>query len=408
MSFGAEIRMAAAAQLNATVAFASRLVQVPSMPGQEGAVAALVRQEMETQHYDEVQVDDAGNVVGVLRGAGSGRSLLLLGHMDQVSPGDRTHWQTDPYSGHVADGYLWGRASTDMKGPLACQVQTVPLLRAAGLLPAGDIYVAAVVMEEIGGLGAQHLATWLHTDCAVVGEPSSCLLKRGHRGRTGLVVSIAGRAAHASTPDRGINPHPIAAAFLLSLHDVPLAFHPDFGVDTLVPTVYHSDNESINVIPESVTIHLDWRTVPGSDQEALVKALQTRLDAVLTPGSRGTVAVVQDDMTSYSGMRLCLPSIFPSYALAPDHWAVQAAERALGGEPAGIWPFATDGGHLNAAGIPPIGFGPGLEEHCHVADERISLAQMEEALVGNALLALALTDSPAAQSSIASGTPSRR
>jgi acetylornithine deacetylase/succinyl-diaminopimelate desuccinylase-like protein len=69
-------------------------------------------------------------------------------------------------------------------------------------------------------------------------------------------------------------------------------------------------------------------------------------------------------------------------------------ERVLGAEPAGFWRFATDGGHLFAADIPPLGYGPGLEEHCHIADERISIAQMEEALAGNALLALALTDSP--------------
>jgi acetylornithine deacetylase/succinyl-diaminopimelate desuccinylase-like protein len=58
--------------------------------------------------------------------------------------------------------------------------------------------------------------------------------------------------------------------------------------------------------------------------------------------------------------------------------------------PAGLWPFATDGGHLAAAGIPPVGFGPGREEDCHIADERIAVDALREALFGNAALALAL------------------
>ncbi|MDB5076812.1 MAG: N-formyl-4-amino-5-aminomethyl-2-methylpyrimidine deformylase [Chloroflexi bacterium] len=396
MSVSETIRAHAAAQIDATVAFAARLVQTPSMPGQEGDVAALVRQEMQKLGYDEVQVDAAGNVIGLLRGSGSGRSLLFNTHMDHVSPGDRSHWHVDPFSGQIADGQLWGRASTDIKGSLACQVYTVPLLRAAGLLPAGDVYVTAVVMEEIGGLGMQHLATHLRADSAIVGEPSNCLLKRGHRGRTGLQVTITGKAGHASMPDRAVNPHTVAAGFLLALRDLPMASHPDFGSATLAPTIYRSDNESINVIPESVSIHLDWRTVPGEDAGSMVKTLQARLDAALLPGSHGTVAVVQDDMTSYSGMKLSLPSVFRPYALPEDHWAVQIAEQVLGSGPAGLWRFATDGGHLHDAGVPPLGFGPGLEEHCHIADERISIAQMEQALAGNARLALALTDTAGA------------
>ena len=390
------IRAAAAAHLDATVAFASQLVQTPSMPGHEGEVAALIGREMERLGYDRVEVDAAGNVIGLIRGKGRGRSLIFNTHMDHVSPGDRGFWDRDPFSGDVADGYLWGRASTDIKGSTACQVYALPVLRQAGLLPQGDVWVTAAVMEEIGGLGTQQMVQRLHADSAVVGEPSQCRLMRGHRGRTGLEVRITGKAGHASAPDRAINPHYIAAAFLPGVRDLPMAEYSDFGHATLVPTIYRSDNESVNVIPESVFMHLDWRTVPGEDADAMVARLQALLDAALLPGATGRVGVVQDAMTSYNGFSLTLPSVFPAYALAPDHWAVRAGESALAealGRPAeaSLWRFATDGGHLNAAGIPPIGFGPGREEDCHIANERLSLTQMEEALIGNAALALALT-----------------
>ncbi len=392
MTVAESLRARAAEQIDDVTAFAARLVQTPSMPGEEGDVAALVRAEMERLGYDDVQTDAAGNVIGRLTGSGKGRSVLFNAHMDHVSPGDRSYWQSDPFSGHVADGYLWGRASTDIKGSLACQIHLAPLLRAAGLAPAGDVYVTAVVMEEIGGLGTQHLVTHLRADSAVVGEPSVCTLKRGHRGRTGIDVVITGRAGHASAPDQAINPHPIAAAFLLAQRDLPMVTNPEFGPATMVPTLYRSDNDSRNVIPESVRLHLDWRTVPGESAQEMVRTLQGLLDAVLLPGSKGTVSVVEEDMVSYSGLEMSLPSIFRPYSLPADFWAVRAAEGVLGGAPAGFWRFATDGGHLFDAGIPPIGYGPGREADCHIANERISIAQMQAALAGNALLALALTD----------------
>ena len=58
-----------------------------------------------------------------------------------------------------------------------------------------------------------------------------------------------------------------------------------------------------------------------------------------------------------------------------------------------VWRFATDGGHLMAAGIPTIGFGPGDDTLPHTSRERISLAQMQEATVGYVALMQALFES---------------
>lgn len=391
----AAIRAAAAREIEAAADFAARLIRTPSMPGEESAVADLLRRELESLGYDEVRIDHAGNVIGLLRGTGGGRSVMFCTHLDHVSPGDPAHWHADPYSGHVVDGALWGRGAADIKGPTACQAYLAPVLRAAGLRPAGDVYVVATVMEELGGLGAQELVRHLRTDSAVIGEPSTCLLKRGHRGRTGLEVSIKGKAGHASAPQHAVNPHFAAAGFLLAMRDLSMAAHPDFGPSTLTPTLYRSDNESINVIPESVRLHLDWRTVPGEDADEMVRRLQALLEGALIPGSSGHIAVATEERTTYRGLRLDLPAIIPAYALPAGHQAVLQAEGALSVAlgrrmKAGLWPFATDGGHLERAGIPPIGFGPGEERHAHIADEHISIAQMEEALAGNAALALAL------------------
>src|SRR3954463_16047103 len=56
------------------------------------------------------------NVIGVLKGTGGGRSIILNGHIDVVPEGDLEAWNEDPYSGVIQNGRLYGRGSSDMKG----------------------------------------------------------------------------------------------------------------------------------------------------------------------------------------------------------------------------------------------------------------------------------------------------
>ena len=138
------------------VSFAGRAVATPSLSGDEGALAALVAEEMGNLAYDEVTVDPFGNVIGRIAG-GPGKTTMLHAHMDVVAPGDLTRWRQAPYGGEVADGYLWGRGAADAKGALAAQVYAAGLLKEAGLTPPGDLLQASVVCEETGGLGTR---TW--------------------------------------------------------------------------------------------------------------------------------------------------------------------------------------------------------------------------------------------------------
>lgn len=378
------------------VAFARRLIQTPSMPGDEGAAAALVQEEMRRLGYDEVRVDEVGNVIGLIRGGGEGRSVMLNTHLDHVSPGDPALWTDAPFSATVRDGAIYGRGAVDIKGPMACQVHAGGLLLAAGRRPPGDLYVVGAVLEECGGLGSRHLARTLPTDCAVIGEPSSNTLRRGHRGRIGLTAEVRGRAVHASVPALGINPHYVLAALLLRLRELSLRRQEPFGASSVAPTLYSTDNSSSNVIPSTARVYLDWRNVPAETPDEVLDALNSLLRELLPAGASGAVAVDTEDMTTYTGAREALPAIFPSFELAEEHPAARAAQRALEGLlgrpfPFDIWRFATDGGHLMAAGIPVVGFGPGDETQAHVADEHIEIAQMVEALAANAALALALS-----------------
>jgi succinyl-diaminopimelate desuccinylase len=401
MSFPLEnIRAVAQERQAATIAFAQQIVRTPSLPGQENDVAAVISNEMKKLGYDQVWIDEAGNVIGKISG-GQGPVVLLNGHMDHVDPGPAEGWPYPPFSGQIVDGELWGRGSVDMKGPVACMIYAASIFKQIGLTPPGDILMTVPVMEETGGVGTQHLVSHLKADVAICGEPSRNTLRRGHRGRVELQVTFKGRSAHASIPHLALNPHYKAASFWVKLPTLEMAHNETLGASTVAPTLYTTDQISPNVVPGEVYLTLDWRNVPAESPEIIVAKIRDLLDTLARDETendyQATVEITCPKFITYTGLEKLFPLIFPSYLLTEDDPFLRAAQATLVNvlgrdEGIDVWRFATDGGHLMAAGIPTVGFGPGDDTLAHTNQERISLAQMKEAVVAYAALILALAE----------------
>jgi len=238
----ANIRLATQEHQAVAAALTQRLVRIPGLSGRgKRGWAAAIAAEMRTLGYDEVWTDEVGNVVGQING-GDGPAVLLNGHMDHVDPGPAEGWPYPPFSGQIVDGELWGRASVDMKGPLACMLVATSMLKRMNLTLPGPVLMTVAVMEETGGLGTQHLLTYLKPAAvAICGEPSHNVLRRGHRGRLELTVTFKGRSAHASVPHLAVNPHYEAARFLTSLPGLVLGMDETLGPATVTPTLYKTD-----------------------------------------------------------------------------------------------------------------------------------------------------------------------
>ena len=386
------------------VEFARRLIQTPSLPGEEGHVAQLVAAEMQALGYDEVTVDEAGNVIGHIRATTSPaegrarRSIMFNTHMDHVDVGDHSRWPHPPYAATIQDGEIWGRGASDLKGPLSCQVYAGALLKQSGLPIPNDVYVVGVVQEEVGGLGSSVLAGHLKTDYAVIGEPSGNVLALGHRGRVEVLVTITGKSVHASVPDSGVNPLYSMSRFLLALEQLrfePDPVHPYLGPTTAAPTLIETDQTSHNVVPSECKLVLDFRNTPKDTPEEIMEKVRSMLGASLGEGAHGSVKINAVDLVSYTGISRTFSNAAPPFGIAPDRPLAVQARAALSAAlkrdvPTKIWRFCTDAGHLVAVGIEVIGFGPGREDVIHTVEERISIDQMVEAIVANAALALAV------------------
>jgi putative selenium metabolism hydrolase len=208
---------------NDLINFCQRLIQTPSLSGEEEIVAQLIKEEMKRLRYDDVWTDQVGNVIGLLKGDRDKPSICFTGHMDTVPLGVESGWEYPPYSGTIAEGYLHGRGACDMKGPLATQVYIPAILRGSNVKH-GDIYVIEVIQEEQGGLGSKYLDENIkkRIDYAINGEPTSTMINTGQRGRAQLAVTFKGKSAHSSSPWLGKNPFYDMANFLLKLDSLEM------------------------------------------------------------------------------------------------------------------------------------------------------------------------------------------
>jgi succinyl-diaminopimelate desuccinylase len=122
------------------IAFGCELIRIPSLSGEEWAVAKRVVDELKLLKFDDVWIDEIGNVLARVRGRNREPSIMLNSHLDMVDAGAPAQWEYPPFSGEIAGGYLHGRGAMDCKGPLALQTYA-----AASLIenpPAGDVYLA--------------------------------------------------------------------------------------------------------------------------------------------------------------------------------------------------------------------------------------------------------------------------
>lgn len=378
----------------ALIAFAQKLVQIPSPSTQEGEVAECLAAEMREVGFDEVFTDRIGNVVGRI-GPGQGLKLLYDGHMDTVGVGDRAAWQRNPYGGEIEGGILYGLGAVDMKGALASMVYGAKLLRDSGISLAGDLYVVGVVQEEPSeGRAIRVLMEeeGLVPDYVVLGEATNLQLKRGHRGRAEIKVTVRGRSCHASSPEQGENAIHMAARLIFGIELLAPQLLEDafLGPGTATVTHIESSAGSRNALPDRAVFYIDRRLTVGETAERALAEVEAIVER---EGVRADIEVAEYEMVSYRGYRCVARAIYPAWVMPEDHPLIRQVCRAVEGELGykpriGRWSFSTDGAYtMGVAGIPTVGFGPGEEKYAHTSDDQVPLSDLMRAAQGYAAIA---------------------
>jgi len=373
--------------------FTRRLVQTPSPSGQEADVAALVMDEMRRLGYDHVSMDSTGNVLGCV-GDGTGPIVMLNSHMDTVEAAEPAAWRFDPLGATVRDGRLYGLGACDMKAGLAACVYGAALLAADSRRPSGTILVACVGLEEPSeGTCTRTLfeSSDLCPDWVVIAEPSNLDVVRAQRGHLEMRLTVHGASAHSSTPELGDNAIYAASRVIFGLEILAdqLMVDPFLGPGVMAVTDIASHAVSRNAVPDRCELFLDRRLTVGETEAAALLEVQR---IIAREGVRAQVAVVEDVVTTHTGVRLNARRASLPWVLDERHPLVQQmvqSARSIGLRPAVTrWPFATEGAFTAAvAGVPTVGFGPGDPEQLHRPNESVEVAQIYDAALAYAALA---------------------
>ena len=163
-------------------------------------------------------IDYAGRdpVIALHRpGERKGRSLMLQGHVDVVPEGAPDLWTTPPFEPAIRGGRLYGRGAADMKAGVVAYVTAFRALQIAGLQPAAEVQMAAVIEEECTGNGALAVMQALPApDACLIPEPGPGYpaLYTAEVGVVWTWVTVTGRPAHVREMQAGVNAIEAAAA----------------------------------------------------------------------------------------------------------------------------------------------------------------------------------------------------
>jgi acetylornithine deacetylase/succinyl-diaminopimelate desuccinylase-like protein len=359
--------------------------------------------------------------------AGDGPTLCYLGHVDTVLA-NAAEWTHDPWSGEIADGFLWGRGALDMKSQVAAEIAAAASLARSGWRPArGELLIVAVVDEETGGsLGAEWI-TKNHPEKVrcdlLVNEGGGAVFeydgKRcygvccAEKGVFRYTLTTDGVAGHASMPGMGENAllkmGPVLQRFAARqpsyrLTEEPLAFMRAIGEDpqdtlgaiarlraadprlaimfepmlgvTFTPTRI-SASEKINVIPSRAQLKVDCRVPPGLGEEEV----RAGIAEVLGDGDTGGEPAWRIEFTEkVVGNRSPLSSPLM------DAISTWLAERDPGAQVVPVvLPGFTDSRHFRLAFPECVAYGFFPQRHqslmqsaplIHGADERIDVRDL--------------------------------
>jgi acetylornithine deacetylase len=326
----------------------------------EGEIATFVGGWLR-DHGIEFELHDAApgrpNVVGVVRGSGGGKSLMLNAHIDTVGAGG----MDAPFDPQIKGNRLYGRGAYDMKASLAAIMLTAARTKDAGL--SGDLIVTAVADEEYASVGTQAIVKRYKADAAIVTEPTDLAMCLAHKGFVWLDLATHGTAAHGSLPEEGIDAIVKMARVLTGIGELDHRLRagcPQSLVGTgSVHASLISGGTELSTYPDLCRVHIERRTVPGETPAGV----EAEFRQIIAAGAAQDSTFRADLTMGISRDPFHVSETQPIVRLLSE-----VATTHLGRVPATIgaggW---MDSALLSAAGIPTVIFGPtGVGAHADV------------------------------------------
>ena len=394
------------------VEYLCELISFPSVGGQESIAQKNIAAKMRTLGFDvetwdidfeKIRGHPAFSMpitrkegIGVLGsyGEGKGKSLMVNGHIDVVSPGDDSKWRYSPWKGTVVDGRVYGRGSADMKGGIVAALYAMKAIIDSGTPLKGKMMLETVIGEEDGGVGAlDAVLRGYRADAAIVPEPSELSAVPAHAGVIAFRVTVQGKAAHASLRTDGVS----AIDKFLPLYDALKRLESERNARIKDPLYEGYD------IPSPLSIGKivggEW---PGTVPENLYfeGRVGVHTDETCDKVKKQLESAVKKAADADSWLRAHQPKVdwngyhFDPAKIPADHpimETVKAAYRDASGSAPKVEgkTYSSDMRLLvNLGDTPTMIFGPGELRQAHTVNESVSVKSLEAAAKTYALAIL--------------------
>lgn len=305
--------------------------------------------------------------------------LCFAGHVDVVPPGDPALWSHPPFGAEIADGRLYGRGASDMKGAIACFTEAaLDYVKSCGREIEGSISLLITGDEEGPSInGTRKVLAWMkeqgeRPDHCIVGEPTNATrigeaIKIGRRGSLNGRIKVTGTQGHVAYPHLANNPVKGLVKILARLYDQPLDYGTaHFSPSNLEVTSIDVGNPTTNVIPASAEARFNVRFNDRHEADALKGLLREQARRALSDSDLAFSIEFEPHAESF------LTEPGPLDALLSE-----AVSEVTGLTPS----LSTDGGTSDARFIkdycPVVEFGL-TTATIHKADENVAVADLEQ------------------------------
>lgn len=363
------------------IRFTQELVRCPGYSGDEAQSAAAIARQMEKLGYDKIEVDRWGNVIGTIRGARPGPTIVLDGHMDVVPIGNRELWEHEPYGGEISDGKIWGRGTADMKGGLAACLCSAAWVDRANI--AGTILVTGSVAEELMvGRGFGKILEGRKVDAVMTCEPTGLdQLAVAGVGRTTVEMTVRGLVAHSSKPHLGDNAVYRAMDASERIRRMPRRNDPRFGTDVIELVEIRSKPSPGNgCVPDYCWVLWECRLFPGETQESILNRFHTALEG-FDGVEKVTFKIGRIAVDCYTGERLDHEDFLKAWVTPPEEPFRKLVEQALVQtgikyNPIVFRACTNVSISAGAMGIPSLIYGPGNLDLAHKPNEHLDIEEL--------------------------------
>ena len=353
------------------------------------------------QFPEGLDFDGRPQMAARFAGAEGGPSLLFNGHIDVVPATPRDRWTSDPNTGEVRDGNLYGRGSCDMKGGVGCMVFAAETLARLGVQLRGDLIVNTVTDEESSGAGgAASVAHGVRADAGIVPEPTDFEVWVACRGSLTPTVTVEGRPGHAEMAqphwrDGGaVNAIEKMAVVLDAVRRLreewsgrPDKRHPHLSSGTIVPVIVRGGDWAVTY-PASCRLTCEVMYLPANaDAEGWGRDVEAEIAAWIDAAARS------DPWLAEHPPQIDWGNDIPPAEVDPAHPIVETmlgASLAVG-QPSrlgGLDSWFDAATFTRFADTPSIGYGPRSIRWAHTIDEYVPVDDLVTCAQGLALAAV--------------------